>query len=95
MSAGAVRALLSAHGLRAHRDLGQNFLVDDRVAARLVELAGVTERDLVIEIGTSRVSGTVTSGGEPLLNALVALRQLQGDESGSLPGSGPRGSRCH
>jgi 16S rRNA (adenine1518-N6/adenine1519-N6)-dimethyltransferase len=52
VSAGSVRALLSAHGLRAHRDLGQNFLVDDRVAARLAELAGVGERDWVIEIGT-------------------------------------------
>ena len=52
MSAGSVRALLSAHGLRAHRDLGQNFLVDDQVAARLAELAGVGERDWVIEIGT-------------------------------------------
>ncbi len=52
MSAGSVRALLSAHGLRAHRDLGQNFLVDDRVAERLVELSGVGERDWVIEIGT-------------------------------------------
>lgn len=52
MSAGAVRALLSAHGLRAHRDLGQNFLVDDGVAARLVELSGVGARDWVIEIGT-------------------------------------------
>ncbi len=52
MSAGSVRALLSAHGLRAHRDLGQNFLVDDRVAERLVELSGVGERDWVVEIGT-------------------------------------------
>jgi 16S rRNA (adenine1518-N6/adenine1519-N6)-dimethyltransferase len=52
VSAGAVRSLLTAHGLQAHRDLGQNFLVDDKVAARLVELSGVEERDWVIEIGT-------------------------------------------
>lgn len=52
MSAGAVRALLSAHGLRAHRDLGQNFIVDDGLAARLVKLSGVGETDWVIEIGT-------------------------------------------
>ncbi|MFP8878354.1 MAG: 16S rRNA (adenine(1518)-N(6)/adenine(1519)-N(6))-dimethyltransferase RsmA [Myxococcota bacterium] len=52
MSAGTVRALLSAHGLRAHRDLGQNFLIDDSVAARLVELSDVGARDWVIEIGT-------------------------------------------
>ncbi len=43
-----------------------------------------TGRDVVIEIATSRVSGTVTSGGEPLGDALVALRQMQGGEGSSL-----------
>ncbi len=43
-----------------------------------------TDRDLLIEIGTSRVSGTVTSGGEALANALVALRQMHGGEGSSL-----------
>ena len=51
MSAGSVRALLARHGLAAHRDLGQNFLVDDRVAAELVELADVGPGDRVIEVG--------------------------------------------
>ena len=47
-----VRALLARHGLRAQRDLGQNFLTDDRLAEKLVETAGVTAEDTVIEIGT-------------------------------------------
>lgn len=47
-----VRALLARHGLRAQRDLGQNFLTDDRLAEKLVETAGVTAEDAVIEIGT-------------------------------------------
>jgi 16S rRNA (adenine1518-N6/adenine1519-N6)-dimethyltransferase len=52
VSAGEIRALLSRHGLLARRDLGQSFLVDEGVAARLVEFAGVSGQDLVIEIGT-------------------------------------------
>jgi 16S rRNA (adenine1518-N6/adenine1519-N6)-dimethyltransferase len=53
MSGGAaVRARLERHGLLARRDLGQNFLVDDAVAARLVTFSGVEPGDFVIEIGT-------------------------------------------
>lgn len=46
-----VRDFLQRHGLRAQKDRGQNFLVDPGLAHRLVELAGVGERDTVIEIG--------------------------------------------
>lgn len=52
MSQGEVRAFLERHGLLARRDLGQNFLVDDALAERLAELAGVAAGDAVIEIGT-------------------------------------------
>jgi len=52
VSAGAVKEFLSRHGLLARRDLGQNFLIDDALAARLVDLAGVEAGDWVIEIGT-------------------------------------------
>ena len=52
MSAADVKAFLAKHGLLAHRDLGQNFLVDDSLAARLVDLSGVEAGDRVIEIGT-------------------------------------------
>jgi 16S rRNA (adenine1518-N6/adenine1519-N6)-dimethyltransferase len=52
VSAAEVRAFLSRHELLARRDLGQNFLCDERLAARLVELAGVEPDDTVIEIGT-------------------------------------------
>jgi 16S rRNA (adenine1518-N6/adenine1519-N6)-dimethyltransferase len=36
----------------ARKDLGQNFLTEDHVAARLVELAGVEPGSNVIEVGT-------------------------------------------
>ena len=52
LSAADVKAFLARHGLLARRDLGQNFLVDESLAARLVDLSGVEPGDRVIEIGT-------------------------------------------
>jgi len=52
LSAAEIKAFLAQHGLLAHRDLGQNFLIDDALAARLVDLAGVARGDRVVEIGT-------------------------------------------
>jgi 16S rRNA (adenine1518-N6/adenine1519-N6)-dimethyltransferase len=52
VSAAEVRAILARHGLRAQRSRGQHFLVDEALAARLVELAGVAPGDAVLEIGT-------------------------------------------
>ena len=52
MSATEVRALLARHGLAPNRDLGQNFLVDEALASRLVTLSGVEPDESVIEVGT-------------------------------------------
>jgi 16S rRNA (adenine1518-N6/adenine1519-N6)-dimethyltransferase len=43
--------LLRAHGLYASKGLGQNFLQDDAVLAKIVAAAGVTADDDVLEIG--------------------------------------------
>jgi 16S rRNA (adenine1518-N6/adenine1519-N6)-dimethyltransferase len=58
MNAAAVRAVLARHRLLARRDLGQNFLVDEAMAARLAERAGVGAGETVIEIGAGL--GTLT-----------------------------------
>lgn len=52
MNAAEVRAFLERHGLQPRVDLGQNFLIDESIAARLVDHAGVAAGDSVIEIGT-------------------------------------------
>jgi 16S rRNA (adenine1518-N6/adenine1519-N6)-dimethyltransferase len=52
VSVAEVRAFLERHGLQASRERGQNFLHDARLAAKLVERAGVAPGDSVIEIGT-------------------------------------------
>ncbi len=47
----SVAALLRAHGLQASKGLGQNFLQDDSVLAKIAAAAGVTAADDVLEIG--------------------------------------------
>jgi 16S rRNA (adenine1518-N6/adenine1519-N6)-dimethyltransferase len=87
MRADALRDLLARHGLAAHRGLGQNFLVDEELAARLVTLAGVEPGDAVLEIGTglgiltralARVAGRVVTleVDAGLVRALVAEAAL-------------------
>jgi len=51
VSPAEIRALLERHGLRARRDLGQNFLADARLAAKLAAEARVAPGDFVLEIG--------------------------------------------
>lgn len=51
MNPAEIRALLERHGLRARRDLGQNFLADARLAGKLAAAAEVGPDDFVLEIG--------------------------------------------
>ena len=46
-----VPAILRRYGLRPKKSLGQNFLVDDSALRKIVASAGITEADLVLEVG--------------------------------------------
>jgi 16S rRNA (adenine1518-N6/adenine1519-N6)-dimethyltransferase len=46
-----LQRLLTAHGVRPKKRLGQNFLVDPGYADRVVSAAGVRPRDAVLEVG--------------------------------------------
>lgn len=48
---GDIRAALDARGLRPRRSLGQNFLIDQNLVRKLVDLAAITPGDLVLEVG--------------------------------------------
>lgn len=54
-----VTTLLREAGLRPRKGLGQNFLVDDAALRRIVEAAGLTPADAVLEIGPG--VGTLTA----------------------------------
>ncbi len=46
-----IRAMLEAAGLRPLRQHGQHFLIDGNLLRKLVDAAGVTARDVVLEVG--------------------------------------------
>ncbi len=45
------KKLIRKYDIRLTKSLGQNFLADDDVVGRIVEAAGITKKDFVIEIG--------------------------------------------
>ena len=57
-SPSATRAVLERHGLATKKALGQNFLVNDSVIARICELSEVCGDDAVLEVGPG--IGTLT-----------------------------------
>ena len=69
------RELLSRHGLRPRPSLGQHFLVDPNTIRKIVRLAGVSPRELIIEVGAGVGALTVAladAGAE-----VVAIEQDQ------------------
>lgn len=64
-------ALLERHHIRPNRLLGQNFLVDERIAAGICETAGLGKSDLIIEIGPG--AGSLTAMLAERAGRVVAL----------------------
>jgi 16S rRNA (adenine1518-N6/adenine1519-N6)-dimethyltransferase len=84
-----VRALLARRGLAAHRDRGQNFLVDPALAAAIADAAGIAPGDAVIEIGPGL--GILTRALAARAPRVVAIEIDAGlvralAEEGGLPG---------
>ena len=53
------RFILKKYEIKANKDLGQNFLIDENVVCNIVESANIGKEDLVIEIGPGL--GTLTN----------------------------------
>lgn len=51
--------IMDKYGIRANKNLGQNFLIDEEIVNGIVETAQISTTDLVIEIGPGL--GTLTS----------------------------------
>ena len=51
ISSDRVRGQLKGAGLRAKKNLGQNFLVNEAVRDNIIEAAGLSAGDTVIEVG--------------------------------------------
>ena len=62
-----VREVLAAAGIAPRKSLGQNFLVDRNVRDKIVSLAGLSKRDVVIEVGAglgALTEGLLEEGGD-------------------------------
>ena len=68
-----VKNILIERGIRATRSLGQYFLIDDSVASRMVEYAGVERGDVVLEIGAG--VGSVTEKLERKAKKVYAVEK--------------------
>lgn len=53
-----INDILIDNGFRFNHNLGQNFITDKNLLDKIVELSGVDENDVVVEIGTG--AGTLT-----------------------------------
>jgi len=51
--------LMKKYNITANKNLGQNFLIDEKVLENIIQTAEVTENDLIIEIGPGL--GTLTN----------------------------------
>ena len=68
-----VKCILIERGIRATRSLGQYFLTDEGVTARMVEYAGVDRNDVVLEIGAG--VGSVTEKLEAKAKKVYAVEK--------------------
>lgn len=63
--------LLKKYNLKAKKSLGQNFLISEEIVNNIVEVAGVTKEDTVIEIGPGL--GTLTCKLAEAANEVIAI----------------------
>lgn len=70
----STKTLLKRQGLAPHKKLGQNFLVDEWIPKRIVDLAGIGPEDEVLEVGVGL--GALT---RPLAEAARQVIGLEAD----------------
>jgi len=69
----ATLAVLERHGLHTKKRLGQHFLVDDNVIARILDLADLVGHETVLEVGPG--IGTLTVALCDAAGAVVAVER--------------------
>ncbi len=75
-SPSATIAVLERHGLHTKKSLGQHFLVDDNVIARILDLAALRGDETVVEVGPG--IGTLTVALCASAGAVVAVERDRG-----------------
>ena len=65
------RGVLESYGLATKHHLGQNFLVNDAIIGKILDLAELDDNDVVFEVGPG--IGTLTVAMLPLAGAVVSV----------------------
>lgn len=83
---GELRQRLAQYGIRAKKGLGQNFLVDPLYIRRIIDAAGLSAGDVVVEIGpgpatlTRDLADAIGPGGKVIaIEVDASLRPLLND----------------
>lgn len=71
LGSGEVRALATELGLRPSKQRGQNFVTDGNTIRRIVAAAGLTDADVVLEVGPGL--GSLTLGLLDVARSVVAV----------------------
>ena len=79
-----VRALAERFGIRPTKTLGQNFVIDHGTVRRIVRVAGVTDEDVVLEVGPGL--GSLTLALLPHVRHVTAV-EVDPALAAALPGT--------
>jgi 16S rRNA (adenine1518-N6/adenine1519-N6)-dimethyltransferase len=71
LGARRIRELFEAHGIRPHKELGQNFVIDPNTIRKVVEVAGDLSDKVVLEIGAG--AGSLTLGLAGAARRVIAV----------------------
>ena len=66
-----IKEIKERYGFRLTKSLGQNFLTDKNIIDRIIEGSGITEEDLVIEIGPG--IGVITYEASQVAGQVIAV----------------------
>lgn len=71
LGARRLRELLEEHGVRPRKQFGQNFVIDPNTIRKVIETAGLSPGDRVVEIGAG--AGSLTLGLAAAAGRVIAL----------------------
>ena len=72
-SVSTIKELLSKHGATPSKTMGQNFLVDNGVLAKIIEVAQLSKSDTVLEVGPG--IGTLTQELAKTTKKVIAIEK--------------------
>ncbi len=71
LGARRIRELFETHGIRPHKELGQNFVIDPNTIRKVVDVAGDLSDKIVLEIGAG--AGSLTLGLAGAARRVIAI----------------------